>query len=471
MNTPGRELSPAPTAAPESNPPLAQPGELATYGDGSINAATTNAATAPPAYTTTPTAGNTLPPSLLSSILSALSSSTTGSTFSVPLSSLTAPTEPVITVLTVKPFPFITTLTPTTQGTPSSIAVSAATLDSATPTTTIPPAAIPPTLSSTTTTRNSTDPGFHIPSLGIKTEGLPSSIPLPRASAAMHTCATLPGGIQPTGGIDKGCGALFAHVVDCFAASEPWSSPYDAARNGAYQRCVCMTSPANPFTENSALWKNFSGCAACVYDLLDGEEGLDVQPWVTLETRRLWGFCRAQEPSAFMFTLFLRNWFYRLDDFNDVDPAPFAAAWPEVSGIDAEGMPALQAHWTGAPPLANLAWGPSAAPEWKYDGATPELSTFMTEASVYDIRVTELASRLVTWVPTQAGQTWGRHAAEVMESRAADRLVESALCVGPGNGKGCQINSAGISVTDVTDPPNHWRWMGIAVVGLVAAVI
>lgn len=312
-------------------------------------------------------------------------------------------------------------------------------------TSTIPSA----TLVISSTTNMNANGAFTVPGLPIGSEALPTNIPLKPASSAMVHCASISGGIQVHGGIDKGCANLFTHVATCFSFNGPWSSPYDDARNKAFRTCVCMTSDDIPFTQYSALWKNFTGCVACVHDSVE----FDTIPWMTLEARRLWDFCRAQQPNAFLFEYFLRNWYDRLSNYSSSDDSPFASAFD--GGVDDGGMQELRQQYTGRPPLANLPWGPSAPPSGQFADVKPLLTDYITTIVTQGDFLTMPASKVVTWVPMKASETWQSTAASVQEAAAVDELLSSALCLGEYQ-TGCQINR---SVRAVKAWPLLWLWL------------
>lgn len=422
------------TASRGPEPPLVQPGDLAGNGDGRPSDATLNAATMPDISSRT----------------------TTAQEFPVPLSSLLPPTSADLSIHTILPLP------------PHSVAAAANPTD---PTQTIsvitvasltavpaPPAPTPiPSYAPSATSPPSNTP-LSVPGLNIGAEALPTTLPLPAASSAMAHCASAPGGLLGDAGIHKGCGSLFAHISECFAANEPWSSPDDAARNDAFRDCVCMASDALPFSENSALWKNFTGCAACVHDSLAGVD-LDVLPWVHLEARRLWNFCRAQDPNAFLFLLFLHNWFYRLDDYANTPAAPLAT-------VDA-GLQAMRTAYTGLPLLANVPWGASAQPHGVHAAVSPLLTTFTSTVVTQGVALTTPATALVSWVPTGSGATWDPNTAWAEESDAADALVNSALCLGEYQRAHCTIKSA--ANTHEASWVLSATWIGFALVVGIAA--
>lgn len=280
-----------------------------------------------------------------------------------------------------------------------------------------------------------------------------TSTPVPSAlasaSSALESCASTEGGIQNNGHIDPGCKSFFDHVTDCFAANGPWDNPYDSARNQNYRACVCMVSDSNPFSEHSALWKNFSGCAACIFTAVDGDDeddkkgtGLDINAWAAGEIRRLWSFCRAQDPNAYLFTLSLRDWFARLSDYLNATAAPFEPARQSSDSSDGDGgMGLLSAHYTGRPPLANMAWGSSAVSGWAYAGVSPSMETFVTAAEVQGAMITGPASRLVEWVPitTMSGKEWNESVANAGEQKEAEEMLGRGICLGGGR---CEKNAA-----------------------------
>ena len=412
---------------PELQPPMAQPGDLASY-DGSpvdaVSAAdmTSTDSSALPPDSALPS-GNTidtatLPPSVLSSILSAASE-----------------THKVLPTVPIPIFPLTGS---TTSSDPASLTANNPANPPSTSALTTPPSNLPSELN---TEFNLSNPSSN-----------PTSA-LAAASAAMESCAAEPGGIRPDGAIDQGCKSFFDHINTCFTAGGPWETPYDEARNQAYRACVCMVSDANPFSEYSALWKNFSGCAACIFGGV-GERGLDIEPWAIVEVRRLHSFCRSQEPDAFLFNHFLRNWFFKLGDYLSITAEPMSAAFQTTSG-----MVMLGKHYTGRPPLANLAWGPSALPSWEFEHVSPSMTGYSTTVEVRGQVVMTSASRLVTWVPTESGVVWDEEEADKVEWQAAEKLLHDAVCLGGGP---CE-KSGGVRL----GTERRWVWAGAVAVAVV----
>ena len=239
-------------------------------------------------------------------------------------------------------------------------------------------------------------------------------------------------------------------------------------RSAAYRACVCMTDDSNPFTEFSALWKNFTGCAACVQRAV---RDVDVEAWVLKETLRLRAFCRAQEPNAFLFLLHLRNWYYRLSNYSEISARPFRGAFPTALGDGEAAMEVMRSQWTGRPPLGNIAWGPSAPPDGKYSAVSPVVTDYVTIASVQQAEYTTQVSSLVSWVPTKAGVTsWNEWKAEMSESVAGIRAVQSALCLNKSHTHGeCEISGARrVGVAFHGD----WGWVAsVAVAAVFGAAV
>lgn len=441
-----------------STAPLAQTGDLATYGAVPADAAVS--AEAGSAHSSTTTEDVTMPVPL-SAILPGTSNTAMKPSFLIPLPSVFSPAL-VASITIHQPIPLLCfrqvmnmqgvaslTLSRITTSVTVSAAGDTSTLLSSPPPTTATSATMPPT------TRKS-GPTFGISGVG-GLESLPSTIPIEPAFSAMVHCASVSGGLRPDGAIGKGCDSLFSHIMSCFTANEPWDSPDDSARTDAYRTCVCMSSNDNPFSEYSALWKNFSGCAACLHSDIGGV--FDCMPWLNLEARRMWSFCRSQEPNAFLFTLFLKDWYYRLTNYSEISEPPFAAAFS--GGTTEGGMSAMQAKYTGRPPLANIAWGASGLPSGQYSGMSPSLSTYVTTVETQGAMLTTPASTMGGWITVEKGQLLTASAVDAMESMAMDRLLSSALCL---NTAPCRLSEAS---RQAPVWPAEWTWA----VSIVLAVV
>lgn len=475
------------TSTTRAPPPLAQPGDLASYGDDIQVAATPSSWYVNSAGETVIVEPGTLitvadvsqfwdykpPPSTVWSTVYETTTWGVGSETSVPfpapLSSLASHTDATTStsISFLVPYPSVSFGTASADDSAQLPSTAGSSVDDQTG---YAPPFTPTPTSAVAAPVFPADLGFTPPN-GTST---PAPSALASASSALESCAKTEDGIQRNGHIEPGCKSFFEHVTDCFALNEPWDNPYDSARNENYRACVCMASPANPFSEYSALWKNFSGCAACIFTAIDGDgdkdskgTGLDISTWATQEVRRLWSFCRAQEPNAYLFTLSLRDWFAVLADYLNVTVSPFQPAWATEDSTSSDngdgkgGMDLLSAHYTGRPPLANFAWGSSAVSGWALAGVSPRMSTFVTAAEVLGAVITGPASRLVEWVEDGGKVEFNGSAADAREEEKAEELLQRALCLGGGR---CEKSGAPARRSEV------WR-PGVIVAVLIAAAL
>jgi hypothetical protein len=123
----------------------------------------------------------------------------------------------------------------------------------------------------------------------------------------MQDCFTTTGGVQPDNNISPGCGAIFQKIESCYDSLGPWMNPYNSAQSAKFQSCLCGTSNTNPFTPESALWRNFTGRSDCLLPCVDLRMGE-----LSKELQRMENFCAAQEPNAYLFRLRLEGWLFAI---------------------------------------------------------------------------------------------------------------------------------------------------------------
>ncbi|KAK3714467.1 hypothetical protein LTR37_007773 [Vermiconidia calcicola] len=243
------------------------------------------------------------------------------------------------------------------------------------------------------------------------------------------TCYTMLGGVPfgvPFSNAEQqltpGCGSLFARISSCYQAHQPWEDPYNSVQSEGFRSCMCAIDPSDREifdVENSPLVANFTSCAAC----LSG--GMPASAEMVEKLQLFDNFCRSQNPLAFEFLRSLSSWLSALNSHATLTSLPLA----DVTTI----VPALASLYTIEPPLANLAYGSNAPPGGSLAAVTPSMTTF-TDG---EVTVTEL----VTWLPTDPGETFV--AAEASKSEAL--AVESKLdgmnwCKGRGP---CSLSGGG----------------------------
>lgn len=239
-----------------------------------------------------------------------------------------------------------------------------------------------------------------------------TSSPMP--NPPVDRCYETSGGLQANGTVTSGCGGLLAHVQTCYNAYEPGSDPVNSNQNYIFQSCVCDTEKAKPFTSGSLLYRNYTGCAACLLSLGQSNSG-DIYTGA----QNLWNFCRSQTPFPYLF-------FSKLNHALQVQVGgPFIPS-PILT------LPFRNAVST-TPPLANLAYGTSAPPDGSLAKVTPSMITYTTSATTanWDAESTVVPTTitsLAAWVPTQAGKAWNAASASRSEIVAVSSRLASDIC-------------------------------------------
>ena len=237
----------------------------------------------------------------------------------------------------------------------------------------------------------------------------PAHAPQPTHTPDFQSCYKF-GGVKDDGTVYTGCGGLLAHTSTCYEASAPWTDPYDEGQSMDFRGCLCETSADTPFTPDSTFYQNFSQCAHCLTLARPSNYNYMAQ-----QLQRIDNFCRSQNPSAFLFIKQLRGWLAGLDRGMKVNGLVIPDVTPMVSQ--------LQPLYTTTPPLANLAYGPSAPWDGSLVGVTPSMTTFTTTAASGTATVTSL----VTWLPTEAGKTFNGAAAADSAAEAASSALGSEM--------------------------------------------
>ena len=240
-----------------------------------------------------------------------------------------------------------------------------------------------------------------------------SSTTVPPITFSSHTppgCFDLPGGVQPHGAMGIGCGSVTSHIQACYDSLAPWTDPYNNDQSLAFQTCACQTSQKSPFTSNSMLWRNYTGCAEC----------LQTVAGVTLDTlsfqlQKIENFCRSQNPCAYPFVAQLEAWITK------VLPAG-PTNYPLSGSITNLGH--LSAAFTTMPLLANLAYGASAPFDGSLAFVTPSLTTY----TVTSPSNTKTVTSLVTWLPmSTSASAYNAASASISAEVAASAELGSAL--------------------------------------------
>lgn len=243
--------------------------------------------------------------------------------------------------------------------------------------------------------------------------------PLPLNVSAVETCLTTPGGIQTNGNVTAGCGAIFAHVESCYEALMPWTDPYSAVQSIQFQTCLCETSATNPFTVSSPLWRNFTGCTNCLLTVGTGIE-VDV---LASEFQNIENFCCSQSPNAFLAIAQFEAWLEKLNQGLTLTAPPLTGPITQLTSLAPE--------FTTVPPLANLAWGPSAPFDGSLVGVTPELTTRTVTGTGAGLSHVRLITEVAKWVPTAvsggASESYNSASASIAAASLAESNLEGAL--------------------------------------------
>lgn len=295
----------------------------------------------------------------------------------------------------------------TTSAPPNNLSITL--LAPPTPTITITPSAVP---ASVETTSTSILQVLRTTTVSSTTWVQSTSTTMP--TAATPGCISLSGGVQPDAKVESGCGAMLAHIDTCANQNSPWETPYDTNQSFAFQACVCETSD-KPFTEESGLFVNFTGCAHC----LVLEKALAASS-IVQQSIQIENFCRSQNPNAFLFITTFLDWLCGMSGDTAVDVV--------LDGVTSS----LQSLFTTTPPLANLAYGASAPPGGSLAGVTPSLMTFTKNGN-------ETVTSLVTWIPTKTGDKFNSASASASAAAQASEDVTSRLCMGRGP---CSISNS-----------------------------
>ena len=243
---------------------------------------------------------------------------------------------------------------------------------------------------------------------------------------------------------DLGCTPMRDRIVSCYDEGTPWTDPYNTSQSLAFQSCMCETSAKEPFEDGNQFYSSFVGCLHC----LDLVSTLDV----TLqedEVSRVEGFCRTQNPVAYLFLVRIQDWLKHWQPASVTSDPPFTGSITLINE--------LSTLFTTDPPLANTAYGASAPPGGRYGAVTPLLTTYTTTNN----SATEAVTSLVTWLPTQTGETWNPASASASQKQAESNAVESALCMGRG-----PCSSSDGSHREVLQ-----QWLWIPVAAIVASAI
>jgi len=252
---------------------------------------------------------------------------------------------------------------------------------------------------------------------------------------AMQGClVTQAGGLQPNGQVAPGCAAMFEHIVACYQAAAPWEDPYDTSQSETFQACMCQTSSNTPFTPDSVLWRNYTGCSECLITF-------GAAPFASLSTelQRIQNFCSSQNPIAYLFLLRLLEWLDSLQPGTRLEDTPLIGNIASISS--------LSPLFTTTPPLANLAYGASAPPGGSLGDVTPSLTTYTSTATdtsdatagVKTITITSIAQ----WVPTAptvsgynptAGSQLAAGVASAQLQSAMESMASEMVAAGPSQG-------------------------------------
>ncbi|KAK3651446.1 hypothetical protein LTR56_005588 [Elasticomyces elasticus] len=250
---------------------------------------------------------------------------------------------------------------------------------------------------------------------------------------AAERCITTPGGVQGDGTVSVGCGAVLQHVTTCFDSLAPWTDPYDTNQSTSFQACLCETNATTPFGSDSMLWRNFTGCSSCL-ETFDSRISLDT---LAQEFQNIENFCSSQNPVAFLALAEFKSWLGETNKGVDLKTPPLTGSITQLG--------AMRSAFTTTPPLANLAYGPSAPFDGTLAGVTPQLMTQTitvpptgTETGSESLR---MITMLVDWVPTApasgtATSSYDAAAASASAASAASSNLQAAIssvtaCHGP----------------------------------------
>lgn len=214
------------------------------------------------------------------------------------------------------------------------------------------------------------------------------------------------------------CVPTFNQISTCYAQSSPWTNPYNTAQSHNFRACVCETNATHPFTTQGYFYANFATCAHCIFLAYTWNVS-----YLTGEVLRVENFCLAQEPDAYLFVKDLAAFFYKLDYNRAINAPNTAITAPPLSAVTPL-VAQLSALYTTTPPLANLAYGPSAPEGGSLAGVTPSLTTWTSG--------TETVTELVTWVPTEGGSTYDAGQASRSANVAASEALSASFAAASG---------------------------------------
>ncbi|KAK4973358.1 hypothetical protein LTR42_005343 [Elasticomyces elasticus] len=252
---------------------------------------------------------------------------------------------------------------------------------------------------------------------------LPSNDPPINVTAA-ERCITTPDGVQSDNTVSVGCGAVLQHVTTCFDSLAPWNDPYDTNQSTSFQACLCETNATTPFGSDSMLWRNFTGCSSCL-ETFDSRISLDT---LAQEFQSIENFCSSQNPVAFLALAEFKSWLGEINKGVDLKAPPLTGSITQLG--------AMRSAFTTTPPLANLAYSPSAPFHGTLAGVTPQLMTQTITVSPTGTETGSASLRMITmlvdWVPTApasgtATPSYDASAASASASSAASSNLQAAI--------------------------------------------
>ncbi|KAK5115333.1 hypothetical protein LTR62_001533 [Meristemomyces frigidus] len=255
----------------------------------------------------------------------------------------------------------------------------------------------------------------------------PAALPTntaPLNASSVEQCLIEAGGVQQIGQLPlPGCGSIFLHVENCYLLQSPWTDPYNSSQSENFQACLCQTTSIAPFSQDSLLWQNFTGCAHCLEAYTSGI----LVDTLAAEFSNIENFCCSQNPLAYLVIASFESWLAALNSGLSLTVPPLTGAITEITS--------LSSLFTTTPPLANLAYGISAPSDGTLAGVTPELTTqtlTLSSGSGTRLPAIERVTSVVGWKPTAApsgtvASSFNTAAASISAASAARSQLEGAL--------------------------------------------
>ncbi|EMC92514.1 hypothetical protein BAUCODRAFT_294714 [Baudoinia panamericana UAMH 10762] len=250
---------------------------------------------------------------------------------------------------------------------------------------------------------------------------LPTVSAIPN-STAIQECLNARGGVF-NGIVSPGCAAMLWHLEACYNSYGPITDPYNIPQSHLFQACACETYDNTPFNSSSWLWQNFTGCATCLEASSSGIT-MDI---LSQQLEDIDNFCRSQNPVMYLAIADFEQWLKLV-------LAGLTLTQPVLSGIITDNLKA-SSLFTTTPPLANLAYGPSAPFDGSLRGVVPNLMTQVltsvgtgsASTSTTVVSITMLVDWESASIPPGSIGYYDPTAASIEAAEAASASLQSAI--------------------------------------------